>query len=309
MSAHPPVMLQYDVVDVFTDRPFAGNPLAVVHGAEALADEQLHAIAKEFNLSETTFPSVPSDGGAAGGDAYDVRIFTPGGEIPFAGHPTLGTAWVLRQHGRIASGSVMQRCGVGDIAVEVPEDATGRLRLSAEPRDLVGPLDAAAFAKTVGLSAEQVRGDVLAAGCGLTWVHLPVAAEVLEHCRGEAGLESALALVPDGQRGLDPVAGVNVYAVEEGSDDVRVRSRVFCPDVGVVEDPATGSAAVGLGIALVARGVLPRGGAYTIRQGVEMGRPSTLYGRVDVADGRAVRCQVAGGVVSVASGTIAVPEV
>jgi trans-2,3-dihydro-3-hydroxyanthranilate isomerase len=92
MSAHLPAMLQYDVVDVFTDRPFAGNPLAVVHGAESLADEQLHAIATEFNLSETTFPSVPADGGAAGGDAYDVRIFTPGGEIPFAGHPTLGTA-------------------------------------------------------------------------------------------------------------------------------------------------------------------------------------------------------------------------
>jgi trans-2,3-dihydro-3-hydroxyanthranilate isomerase len=308
MSAHLPAMLQYDVVDVFTHRAFAGNPLAVVHGAEALADEQLRAIATEFNLSETTFPSVPSDPGA-GGDAYDVRIFTPGGEIPFAGHPTLGTAWVLRQHGLLSSGSVVQRCGVGDIAVEVPEDATGRLRLSAEPRDLVGPLDAAAFAKTVGLSAEQVRGDVLAAGCGLTWVHLPVAAEALEHCRGEAGLESTLAQVPDDQRGLDPVAGVNVYAVEDGSGEVGVRSRVFCPDVGVVEDPATGSAAVGLGIALVARGVLPRGGAYTIRQGVEMGRPSTLYGRVEVADGRAVRCQVAGGVVSVASGTIAVPEV
>jgi trans-2,3-dihydro-3-hydroxyanthranilate isomerase len=301
MSAHLPAMLQYDVVDVFTDRPFAGNPLAVVHGAEALADEQLHAIAKEFNLSETTFPSTPASGR---GDAYGVRIFTPGGEIPFAGHPTLGTAWVLRQHGLIAWGSVMQRCGVGDIAVEVPEDATGRLRLSAEPRDLLGPLDAAAFAKTVGLSAEQVRGDVLAAGCGLTWVHLPVAADALGHCRGEAGLESALAQVPDDRRGLDPVAGVNVYAV----DELGVRSRVFCPDVGVIEDPATGSAAVGLGIALVARGVLPRGGAYTIRQGVEMGRPSTLYGLVDVADGRAVRCQVAGGVVSVASGTIAVPE-
>jgi trans-2,3-dihydro-3-hydroxyanthranilate isomerase len=299
---------RFVTLDVFTGEALAGNPLAVVLDSDGLDTAAMQAIAKEFNLSETTFPSVPSDGGAADGDAYDVRIFTPGGEIPFAGHPTLGTAWVLRQHGRIASGAVMQRCGVGDIAVEVPEDATGRLRLSAEPRDLVGPLDAAAFAKTVGLSAEQVRGDVLAAGCGLTWVHLPVTAEVLEHCRGEAGLESALAQVPDGQPGLDPVAGVNVYAVEDGSD-VRVRSRVFCPDVGVVEDPATGSAAVGLGIALVARGALPRGGAYTIRQGVEMGRPSTLYGRVDVADGRAVRCQVAGGVVSVASGTIAVPEV
>jgi trans-2,3-dihydro-3-hydroxyanthranilate isomerase len=309
MSAHLPAMLQYDIVDVFTDRAFAGNPLAVVHGAEALADEQLLAIAKEFNLSETTFPSVAAERGDGARKDYTVRIFTPAGEVPFAGHPTLGTAWVLRQHGRIAAGPVVQRCGVGDIAVEVPEDATGALRLSAEPRDLAGPLDAEAFARAVGLSAEQVRGDVLAAGCGLTWVHLPVAADALAGCRGEAGLESALEKMPTDRPLLDPVAGVNVYAVEEGSGDVGVRSRVLCPDVGVIEDPATGSAAVGLGIALVARGVLPRGGAYTIRQGVEMGRPSTLHGRVDVADGRAARCQVAGGVVSVASGTIAVPEV
>ena len=103
--------LAYDIVDVFTDRPFAGNQLAVVHGAGDLTTEQCQAIAQEFNYSETTFP-VP------GGDHdYSVRIFTPGSEIPFAGHPTLGTAWVLRSRGLLAGGDATQHCGAGDIGV------------------------------------------------------------------------------------------------------------------------------------------------------------------------------------------------
>jgi trans-2,3-dihydro-3-hydroxyanthranilate isomerase len=105
----------------------------------------------------------------------------------------------------------------------------------------------------------------------------------------------------------DPVAGVYVHALGEQTDEVAVSARAFCPDLGIVEDPATGSAAVALGIALVARGVLPSGGDYVIRQGVEMGRPSTLHGRVVADGGRASRCEVGGGVVSAASGTLAVP--
>jgi trans-2,3-dihydro-3-hydroxyanthranilate isomerase len=308
-------MLTYDVVDVFTDRAFAGNPLAVVHGAEDLDDVQMLAIAREFNLSETTFPG-PVEGG---GKTYTVRIFTPGGEIPFAGHPTLGTAWVLREHGLLSGGSVVQRCDAGHIEVRLPDEPGGLVRLRAMPRDLSGPLDGPGVAGAVGLSGDDVAGEAYVAGCGLSWVHLPVRAEALAQCRPAAGIESVVA----GHEGMrDPVAGVNVYAVEAPSADssesscrsstgapggLHVRSRVFCPDVGVAEDPATGSAAVGLGIVLVAAGWLPRGGGYTIRQGVEMGRPSTLYGRVDVAEGHASGCEVGGGVVSAAAGTLAVP--
>ncbi|MGH3356188.1 MAG: PhzF family phenazine biosynthesis protein [Nocardioidaceae bacterium] len=299
-SPGTPRMLTYDVVDVFTDRAFAGNPLAVVHGAEDLSDAQMLAVAREFNLSETTFPS-----NGVGESDYAVRIFTPGGEVPFAGHPTLGTAWVLRQYERIASGTVVQRCGVGDIEVEVPAGEADPVRLSAAPRDLAGPIAADKVAEAVGLPASLVTGDVLAAGCGLTWVHLPVAAEALERCRPGGDLEDALADI-DGLQ--DPVGGVNVHTVSSDAEGLQVRSRVFCPDVGVVEDPATGSAAVGLGVALVAGGVLPDGGTYTIRQGVEMGRPSTLHGQVEAADRRAIRCRVSGGVVAVASGSIAVPS-
>ena len=295
-------MLSYDVVDVFTDRAFAGNPLAVVHGADALEDAQLLAIAREFNLSETTFPS------AVVGDAttYAVRIFTPGGEIPFAGHPTLGTAWVLRQHGRLSAGTVVQRCGAGDIEVQVPDDPGGQVRLRATPRDLSDPLDAEAVAAAVGLSADDVAGEARVAGCGLSWVHLPVRVEALARCRPGAGIESLL----ERSEG-DPVAGVNVYAVDAQSGSqaagLAVRSRVFCPDVGVAEDPATGSAAVGLGIVLAVSGLLADGGDYIIRQGVEMGRPSTLLGHVDAEQGRATGCEVGGGVVSAAAGTIALP--
>jgi trans-2,3-dihydro-3-hydroxyanthranilate isomerase len=301
-------VLSYDVVDVFTDRAFAGNPLAVVHGAATLSDAQLLALAREFNLSETTFPGEAA--AAGGGDAYAVRIFTPGGEIPFAGHPTLGTAWVLRQHGRLGAGTVVQHCGAGDVEVTVPEEPHGAVRLRATPRDLAGPVGAAAVAEAVGLAAEDVAGDAFVAGCGLSWVHLPVHGAALARCRPGPGLEA----VPAGQGGLqDPVAGVNVYAAARdeasaGGDAVSVRSRVFCPDVGVSEDPATGSAAAGLGIVLVVTGLLPDGGDYTVSQGVEMGRPSVLHGSVRAEDGRARWCEVAGGVVSVAAGTIAVPD-
>jgi len=294
-------VLSYDVVDVFTDRAFAGNPLAVVHGAEGLGDAQLLAIAREFNLSETTFPSAVEEGATG----YAVRIFTPGGEIPFAGHPTLGTAWVLQQHGLLPAGTVVQRCGAGDIEVRLPDEPAGHVRLRATPRELGEPLDGPAVAATVGLSPDDLAGEPRIAGCGLSWVHLPVRVEALGRCRPAAGLE---ALVERSEG--DPVAGVNVYAVDGGAGSdpggLAVRSRVFCPDVGVAEDPATGSAAVGLGIVL-ATAALPDGGDYTIRQGVEMGRPSTLYGHVQAENGRARGCEVGGGVVSAAAGTIAVP--
>ncbi len=110
-----PVRLSYDIVDVFTDRPFAGNQLAVVHGAEELSTEQCQAIAQEFGYSETTFPA----SGVRDGREYDVRIFTPEQEIPFAGHPTLGTAWALRSRGALSSETCVQVCGAGSIGVRI----------------------------------------------------------------------------------------------------------------------------------------------------------------------------------------------
>lgn len=297
-------MLSYDVVDVFTDRAFAGNQLAVVHGADDLSTEQCLAIAQEFNYSETTFPM------RASGDAYTTRIFTPGGEIPFAGHPTLGTAWVLRDAGLLTAEEVVQHCGAGEIGVRFLAD--GAVELSATPRDLAGPVDdtlVAALLEDVGLSLSDAAGQAWIAGTGLSFVHLPVTDDAVARARPSfrSLAEYADRLAAVGPT-TDPVDGINLHHVSGSAPEVTVHSRVFVPGLDVAEDPATGSAAAGLGMALVATGRLPEGGRYTISQGLEMGRPSSLFGRVDVADGSPVRCHVAGRVQRIAAGRIVVPE-
>jgi trans-2,3-dihydro-3-hydroxyanthranilate isomerase len=296
-------MLRYDVVDVFTDRPFAGNQLAVVHGGADLSTEQCRALAQEFNFSETTFP-VPGDSGS-----YATRIFTPGGEIPFAGHPTLGTAWVLRAGGVLGEERVVQHCGAGEI--EVAFEADGLVRLTAAPRDLVGPLPdelVAGLLTDLGLETSDLEAPAVVAGTGLSFVHLPVAAEAVARARPSSRplVEYAAQLAAAGQP-RDPVEGINLHHVGGAAPRLAVHARVFVPGLGVPEDPATGSAAAGLGLALVATGRLPEGGEYTIDQGLEMGRPSRLFGRVEVEAGTATRCHVAGRVQPVASGQIAVP--
>lgn len=316
--------LRFDLVDVFTDRAFAGNQLAVVHGADHLSTGQCRAIAAEFNFSETTFPASR----ASGADEYAVRIFTPGGEIPFAGHPTLGTAWVLRGHRLLSGGRVTQHCAAGDIGVRFASDDDDTLvELSAAPRDLVGPLDTGLVEQLlvdVGLVASDLAGKVWAAGCGLTFVHLPVRADAITRARPSARplREYADRFAAHGAT-RDPIEGLNVFAVPRSAPSLRVRSRVFVPGLSVAEDPATGSAAVGLGMALVASGDLPEGGRYDIVQGVELGRPSLLHGRVETAaDDRpgsstrnsdrelsplATVCHVAGGVRHIGRGEIEVP--
>lgn len=294
--------LAYDIVDVFTDRPFAGNQLAVVHGAGDLSTAQCQAIAREFDFSETTFPVPQSD------DEYAVRIFTPGSEIPFAGHPTLGTAWVLRSRGRLGGESATQHCGAGDIRVRFTGDRA--VELSAVPRDSVG--HGGRFVERLladlGLLPSDLDGPVWVSGCGLTFAHVPVVDDALDRVRLPSRPLSEYDDQPDVR---DPLDGVNVYSASTpaAGGALAVHSRVFVQGLSVPEDPATGSAAAGLGIALVETGRLPQGGSYTIRQGVEMGRPSTLHGRVDLgADGRPSLCHVAGEVQTVASGEIEVPE-
>ena len=291
--------LEYDVVDVFAATPFAGNQLAVVHGAAELADEALLAIAREFNFSETTFPTPVDDG------RYRTRIFTPGGEIPFAGHPTLGTASVLRDRGVLGGPAVVQECGAGEIGVRFD---SGQVELTAAPRDLAGPLGdafAAQLLEGVGLENSDLDGEVWLAGTGQTVVHLPVRADAVARAVVPRRAVRDLADLP--QTG-DPLDGLNLYAVRGRSgDDLDVHSRVFVPGLSVPEDPATGSAAAGLGMALHARGLLQDGGRYRISQGTEIGRPSLLHGRIDAADDAVAGVHVAGAVHFVARGHIRVP--
>lgn len=285
--------LEYDVVDVFAERPYTGNPLAIVHGAGDLSRAQRQAIARETNLSETTFPVPRADR-----RSYDVRIHTPQAEIPFAGHPTVGTAWLLARRGELVAGAAVQHCGVGAVDVVVGESGA---ELSARPRYVTDPQAAERVAAGLGIDATDVVGGCRVASCGLAWAFLRVRPDAVARTR------SSTAGLPPG--GEDPLGGLCVYAVDPaGIDALEVHARVFCPEHAIVEDPATGSAAAALGPVLAAERLADEGTTgYEISQGAEVGRPSTLRCAVDVAGGSAVRVRVAGDVHHVASGTLTVP--
>lgn len=279
--------LAYRIVDVFTDRAFAGNPLAVVLGADDLDTRRLQALAREFNLSETAFPMAPTPGAAD----YRVRIFTPGQELPFAGHPSIGTAWVLADLGRIPAGPVRQECGAGILPIEV--DGEGATLTGGTP-SAGDPLDPAPLLAAVRLDAGDLA-DVppRVASAGLEWTFLAVRDEAL------ARMTPDFALV-----GTVPAAGLAVVAWDR--DASAVHARVLADDG--FEDPATGSAALALGAFLAASGLVPDGTtAYRVSQGAEIGRPSTLDGTVTASGGQASRVTVRGGVVPVATGEIRIP--
>lgn len=285
--------LRYEVVDVFTDRPYAGNPLAVVFGADDLPTEALQSIAREFNLSETTFPVAPTTDAAD----YRVRIFTPQDELPFAGHPSIGTSWLLSQRGTVPLGPLMQECGAGLLPVEVSE--SGATLTGGEP--YAGPpLDPEPLLAAIALGLDDL--DPIAAprstGTGLCQVHVPVRADAL------------VRVVPDPARMLAAHPDRQIYAFAWDGERRHARARMFAPDFGVSEDPATGSAALGFGVWLAASGLVPADGEtpYTIDQGVEMGRPSVLRGVVTTAGGAVVRSRVSGDVVAVARGEIRAPR-
>lgn len=280
--------LAYEVVDVFTDRPFAGNPLVVVLDADDLSTAAMQALAAEFGLSETAFPLQADDGGD-----YRLRIFTPEVELPFAGHPSVGAAWVLHRLGRLPAGERVQSCGAGLLAVRVHAD---EVVLSGGAPSYGPELDAGPLLAAVGLSADDLAGAPRRAGCGIDFTYLPVTDAAVVRAAPDA---AALRALPLG-------TGLSVTAWAPG----QAHSRVFVPEVGVAEDPATGSAAVGLGVFLAASGLLPDGEhAYVVSQGIEMGRASTLRCTVRVEHGRAVATTVGGSVVPVARGEVRRPGV
>jgi trans-2,3-dihydro-3-hydroxyanthranilate isomerase len=200
-------------------------------------------------------------------------------------------------------------CGAGRIGVRFEGDV---VRLTATPRDLVGPVPddlVADLLGLLGLGAEDRAGEAWVAGCGLSFVHVPVTDDAVVRARSGGGTFAAHAERLNALGEVrDLIDSVNLYAVSGEAPRLDVHARVFVPGAGVPEDPATGSAAAGLGMALVATGRLPAGGSYDIRQGIEMGRPSALAGRVEASDGRATLCHVGGSVRPVASGEIEVPS-
>jgi trans-2,3-dihydro-3-hydroxyanthranilate isomerase len=273
-------------LDVFTDRPLAGNGLAVVHGADDLADDTMLAIARETRLSETTFVQSATQGGAD----YRNRIFTTHTELPFAGHPSLGTAVAVARARGETSARYVQETGAGLQPVEVRLDGAsahasmlqGAVQTGAEP-------DPDRIAAALGLAAGDLHGSWApqVVSTGVPQLMIAVRDDgALDGARPDGGPLAAL---------LDELGVVCAYlaAVDERGGTALARS-FFLGDAGIQEDPATGSA-VGPLVAYTAQ----RAGieALTVTQGVHIGRPSTLHASID-AEG----VRVAGDVVVLAEG-------
>lgn len=274
-------MTEYVVLDVFTDRAFSGNPLAVVPDAAALPESVLQAIAREFGFSETTFVYPPQDPA----NTARVRIFTPAAEIPFAGHPTIGTAVALAARG--AAGEMTLELGIGPVGAHA---VGGHARFtSRRPLTRHDAPDEALAAACIGLAASDLAGPPIVASAGLPFV--------LVELSGPTALAAASADITAFRNGLEnfgPDIGSFYLYVRNGAE---IRARMFAPLNGIPEDPATGSAAAALAAHLADADGGP--GQFAITQGVEMGRPSRI--EVAVADGAIT---VAGQTVEVMRGTL-----
>ncbi|HYY32777.1 MAG TPA: PhzF family phenazine biosynthesis protein [Gaiellaceae bacterium] len=273
---------RYVIADVFTDTPLAGNGLAVFTDARELPEERLQPLAREMNLSETVFVySAEGDGHAR------IRIFTPTAEIPFAGHPTLGTAFVLA--GPLQLAEIKLETGAGVVPVrlerEGPRIVFGWM---TQPLPTVEPYpDEGGLMSALGVRESRLPVEVYDNGLRHVFVTLGSEAEVAE-------LEPNMAALGR----LNDVLGVNCFAGE----GERWKTRMFAPGGGVPEDPATGSAAGPLACHVVRHGLVESGTEIQITQGVEIKRPSTLHARVEAAQDRIERVEVGGSAVVVARG-------
>jgi trans-2,3-dihydro-3-hydroxyanthranilate isomerase len=280
-------------VDVFTDKRFGGNPLAVFPDARGMSDADMQALAAEFNLSETTFVLPPADAA----NTARVRIFNRRHEMPFAGHPNVGTGWVLARQGRAKGGVLRFEELAGLVEIEAGDDVV----TIAAPQPLsLGP----------EMPAELVAGCVgLLPGEVLTRAHRPVSASVgnsfvIAEVTGEALTKAAPDIGAFREAAKTYTAmGPNRLPIYLYAQDGRcIRTRMFSPLSGTIEDPATGSAATPLAALLLSL-TTESEQRYDIVQGVEMGRPSRLLCSAQrAADG--IRAKVGGGCVPVLAGTV-----
>ncbi|MDN2566129.1 PhzF family phenazine biosynthesis protein [Aquibium sp. A9E412] len=300
---------RYRIYDVFAETALAGNPLAVVDDADGLDDATMQAIAREFNLSETVFLCRPGNPVHAAA----VRIFTPAHELPFAGHPTVGSAVALAED-RAAQGDG------GETALLVLEEGVGAVRCAVTltaggpgfaefdlPRlPAAVPFEASneAVAAALGLDHHAIGFEnhaVSAWSAGVPYVCVPVAdLEAAGRARIDARLWDAIA-PREGAVTADPY----VYCRETVNHDCAFHARMFAPDAGIAEDPATGSAAAAF-VGAVLRFDAPVDGAHRlwIEQGIEMGRPSRIRVEIDVAGGKLAGGRIGGQAVRIAEGTL-----
>lgn len=279
-ASHRPGARAYSLLDVFTDSPLAGNPLAVFDDGEGLSGPQMQQVARELNLSETVFLFPPSEGGDA-----RLRIFTPAVELPFAGHPVLGSALLVsrRNHG----GPVVLETGTGKVPVSF--EAGGSFGWMSQP-----------IPRRFGYE----RSDELLAALGLACSEMPV--EAYEngpvHVMVALADRAAVARLRPDLSALSSHAGVGVSCF--AGEGTSWKIRMFGPGLGVAEDPATGSAAGPLCLHLARHGWVEFGQRIDISQGEEIGRPSQLAARVTGSPERVESVEVGGSVVEVGRGEI-----
>lgn len=288
----------YLVLDVFTDTAFEGNPLAVVPEANGLSDTQMQKIAAEFNLSETVFLLPAADANAAA----KARIFTPRRELPFAGHPTIGAASVLAARGNTGHSFTIEE-QVGPVALERDTDSAGRplFWLTTPSVTFYETLDAAFCAELLGVELSDVRADIVpcfaSAGSPLLFICMrsPDAVDRAQLQQGR--LARALGSVNS--------IGTFVFARKDpnSSTNFDVYARMFAPQTGIIEDPATGGATGPLAAYMMRNGLLPSDTplSFTSEQGVKMGRRSLLRVRTNPDE---TSIKVGGATVVVASGTL-----
>ncbi|MBA4284107.1 MAG: PhzF family phenazine biosynthesis protein [Xanthomonadaceae bacterium] len=287
-------------LDVFTETRFGGNPLAVVLAADGLNARQMQTIAREFNLSETVFvlkATLP-------GTDFKIRIFTPQVEMPFAGHPTVGTACLLAELGLVPAGtdvSFVLEENVGPVPVRVRREAGrapyGELTAAVLPeRGPAAPMKAT-LATMLGLEAADI-GEAAFVSCGYPYLLVPLRSPELL-----AGISFDISTW---REHLGRAWAHHLYVYAQGYEG-ELKARMFAPGSGVFEDPATGSAAVALAGRLALESSLADGTiSAVIHQGLEMGRPSVLHIEADRAAGAVTAVRVGGHSVPVLSGTLRV---
>lgn len=296
---------RFVTLDVFTDKALAGNPLAVVLDTEGLDVARMQAIAQEFNLSETVFVSPPSEAR----QRADIRIFTPARELPFAGHPTVGTAVLLAildqdgEPGAVAFG-LSEKMGIVPCAVEVESAVKGsaRFRLPRLPFTWGKGRETTDCAWALGLDPTEIGFDRHVPSrhsAGVAYDLVPV-----------ASLDALARAKPQGEA-FDKAFGDSdhpsayVYTRLPNADGLRFRARMFGPGMGVAEDPATGSAAAAFAGALMQCEPLGEGEHdIVIEQGVEMGRPSVISLQMVIKDGALVSAEIGGYAIMVSRGEL-----
>ncbi|PAU78407.1 PhzF family phenazine biosynthesis protein [Halomonas salipaludis] len=284
---------EYHLLDVFTDRAFTGNPLAVFPRAEGMTSDTMQAIANELNLSETVFVGEPIAPGR-----YPIRIFTPARELPFAGHPTVGTAHLLAELGMVKRDSPLTlEARIGPLVVRYEDDLAEFT--TATPVEIrASTLDPPAAVQLLGLDTSEVVGEPVLASCGLPYHLIELGSlEALRRAQPSAHVWSEW-ITPSGydQIYLYVTVGTN-------SDDNVIRARMFSSKGGGREDPATGSAASALAGHLAGSSGTTGVYRWEIHQGVEMGRPSQIFASADV-DGSDWVIRIAGKAVVVGTGML-----